>query len=132
MSLFKKKKEIEVITFSVEDARAMVEGKYNETLAKVRLDFWTNVKKNAMDGKTSYKNYEYLYDSTLNSHALGKDIVKIYEAIAAEFESFGFKVILEERLTKREDFTNMRDYLMMRDCDRVNLKICWDKDDKEE
>lgn len=45
MSLFKKKKKTEVITFSVEDARAMVEGKYNETLAKVRLDFWTNVKK---------------------------------------------------------------------------------------
>ncbi len=129
MSLFKKKKETEVITFSVEDARAMVEGKYNETLAKVRLDFWTNVKKNAMDGKTSYKNYEYLYDDTLNSHGIGKDIVKIYEAIAAEFESFGFKVILEERLTKREDFTNMRDYLMMRDCDRVNLKICWDKEE---
>lgn len=128
MSLFKKKKT-EVITFSVEDARAMVEGKYNETLAKVRLDFWTNVKKNAMEGKTSYKNYEYLYDDTLNSHNIGKDIVKIYEAIAAEFESFGFRVVLEERLTKREDFTNMRDYLMMRDCDRVNLKICWDKEE---
>lgn len=128
MSLFKKKKT-EAITFSVEDARAMVEGKYNETLAKVRLDFWTNVKKNAMEGKTSYKNYEYLYDDTLNSHNIGKDIIKIYEAIAAEFESFGFRVVLEERLTKREDFTNMRDYLMMRDCDRVNLKICWDKEE---
>ena len=82
-----------------------------------------------MEGKTSYKNYEYLYDGTLNSHGIGKDIVKIYEAISAEFESFGFRVILEERLTKREDFTNMRDYLMMRDCDRVNLKICWDKEE---
>ena len=129
MSLFKKKKETEVITFSVEDARAMVEGKYNETLAKVRLDFWTNVKKNAMDGKTSYKNYEYLYDGTCGSHALGKDIVKIYEAVAAEFESFGFKVLFEKRLTKKEDFDNTRDYLMMRDCDRVDLKICWDKEE---
>lgn len=132
MSLFKKKKKTEAITFSVEDARAMVEGKYNEALEEIRLDFWTNVKKNAMEGKTNYKNYEYLYDNTCCSHGLGKDVVKIYEAIAAEFESFGFKVILEERLTKREEFPNMRDYLLMRDCDRVNLKICWDKDDKEE
>ena len=48
MSLFKKKKkepEPEVITFSVEDARAMVEGKYNDTLKEVCLEFWENVKK---------------------------------------------------------------------------------------
>ena len=45
MSLFKKKKKTEVITFSVEDARAMVEGRYNEALEEIRLDFWTNVKK---------------------------------------------------------------------------------------
>lgn len=128
MSLFKKKKT-EVITFSVEDARAMVEDKYNETLAKVRLDFWTNVKKNAMEGKTSYKNYEYLYDSRFSSRALGKDIIKIYEAIVAEFESFGFKVLFDKRVTKREDYDDTRDYLMMRDCDRVDLKICWDKEE---
>jgi hypothetical protein len=129
MSLFKKKKKTEVVTFSVEDARAMAEGKYNETLAKVRLDFWTNVKKNAMEGKTSYKNHEYLYDSTCCSHGLGKDAVKIYETIAAEFESFGFKVLFNKRVTKREDCDNTRDYLMMRDCDRVDLKICWDKEE---
>lgn len=46
MSLFKKKKkETEVITFSIEDARAMVEDKYNDTLKEVRLEFWKNVKK---------------------------------------------------------------------------------------
>lgn len=54
MSLFKKKKkETEVITFSVEDARAMVEDKYNDTLKEVRLEFWENVKKNAMDGENT-------------------------------------------------------------------------------
>lgn len=46
MSLFKKKKkETEVITFSIEDARAMVEGKYKDVFEEVRLDFWKNVKK---------------------------------------------------------------------------------------
>lgn len=131
MSLFKKKKkETEVITFSVEDARAMVEGKYNDTLKETRLEFWENVKKNAMDGKTLYKKYEYLYDRSL-SRGIGADIVKIYEAIAAEFESFGFRVILEKRLTKREDFENHRDYLFMRECDRVELKIYWDKESEE-
>lgn len=131
MSLFKKKKkETEVITFSVEDAKAMVEGKYNDTLKEVRLEFWKNVKKNAMDGKTLYKNYEYLYDRSL-SHGVGEDIVKIYEAVAAEFESFGFRVLLEKRLTKKEDFKNYREYLSMRECDRVELKIYWDKESEE-
>lgn len=51
MSLFKRKKKesekkaSESITFSVEDARAMVEGKYNDILKEVRLNFWENVKK---------------------------------------------------------------------------------------
>lgn len=131
MSLFKKKKkETEVITFSVEDARAMVEGKYKDVFEEVRLDFWKNVKKNAMDGRTSYKNYEYLYDRDW-SHGIGEDIVKIYEAIAAEFESFGFRVLLDKRLTKNEGFKNRRDYLSMRECDRVELKIYWDKESEE-
>lgn len=131
MSLFKKKKkETEVITFSVEDARAMVENKYNDTLKEVRLEFWKNVKKNAMDGKTLYKNYEYLYDRSV-SRGVGEDIVKIYEAVAAEFESFGFRVLLEKRLTKKEDFKNYREYLSMRECDRVDLKIYWDKESEE-
>ena len=131
MSLFKKKKkETEVITFSVEDARAMVEGKYNDTLKEVRLEFWENVKKNAMDGKTLYKNYEYLYDRSF-SRGVGEDIVKIYEAVAAEFESFRFRVLLEKRLTKKEDFKNHREYLSMRECDRVELKIYWDKESEE-
>lgn len=131
MSLFKKKKkETEVITFSVEDARAMVEGKYNDTLKEVRLEFWKNVKKNAMDGKTLYKNYEYLYDRSF-SRGVGEDIVKIYEAVAAEFESFGFRVLLEKRLTKKEDFKNHREYLSTRECDRVELKIYWDKESEE-
>lgn len=131
MSLFKKKKkETEVITFSVEDARAMVEGKYNDTLKEVRLEFWENVKKNAMDGKTLYKNYEYLYDRSL-SRGVGEDIVKIYETVAAEFKSFGFRVLLEKRLTKKEDFKNHREYLSMRECDRVELKIYWDKESEE-
>lgn len=131
MSLFKKKKkETEVITFSIEDARAMVEDKYNDTLKEVRLEFWKNVKKNAMDGKTLYKNYEYLYDRSL-SRGVGEDIVKIYEAVAAEFESFGFRVLLEKRLTKKEDFKNHREYLSMRECDRVELKIYWDKESEE-
>lgn len=131
MSLFKKKKkETEVITFSVEDARAMVEGKYNDTLKEVRLEFWENVKKNAMDGKTLYRNYEYLYDRSF-SRGVGEDIVKIYEAVAAEFESFGFRVLLEKRLTKKEDFKNHREYLSMRECDRVELKIYWDKESEE-
>lgn len=131
MSLFKKKKkETEIITFSVEDARAMVEDKYNDTLKEVRLEFWKNVKKNAMDGKTLYKNYEYLYDRSL-SRGVGEDIVKIYEAVAAEFESFGFRVLLEKRLTKKEDFKNHREYLSMRECDRVELKIYWDKESEE-
>ena len=131
MSLFKKKKkETEVITFSVEDARAMVEGKYNDTLKEVRLEFWENVKKNAMDGKTLYKNYEYLYGRSF-SRGVGEDIVKIYEVVAAEFESFGFRVLLEKRLTKKEDFKNHREYLSMRECDRVELKIYWDKESEE-
>lgn len=131
MSLFKKKKkETEVITFSVEDARAMVEGKYNDTFKEVRLEFWKNVKKNAMDGKTFYKNYEYLYDRSF-SRGVGEDIVKIYEAVAAEFESFGFRVLLEKRLTKKEDFKNHREYLSTRECDRVELKIYWDKESEE-
>lgn len=131
MSLFKKKKkETEVITFSVEDARAMVEGKYNDTLKEVRLEFWENVKKNAMDGKTLYRNYEYLYDRSF-SRGAGEDIVKIYEAVAAEFESFGFRVLLEKRLTKKEDFKNHREYLSKRECDRVELKIYWDKESEE-
>ena len=34
MSLFKKKKKTEVITFSVEDARAMAEGRYSGHLVR--------------------------------------------------------------------------------------------------
>lgn len=83
-----------------------------------------------MDGRTSYRNYEYLYDRVL-SHGIGNDIVKIYEAIAAEFESFGFRVLLDKRLTKNEDFKNRRDYFSMRECDRVELKIYWDKESEE-
>lgn len=108
----------------------MVEGKYNDTLKEVRLEFWENVKKNAMDGKTLYRNYEYLYDRSF-SRGVGEDIVKIYEAVAAEFESFGFRVLLEKRLTKKEDFKNHREYLSMRECDRVELKIYWDKESEE-
>ncbi len=128
MSLFKKgKKEINTITFSVEDARAMVEGKYNDTFKKTRLNFWKNVKKNAMDGKISYRNFEYLYDHILSGD-IGKDIVKIYRAIASEFESFGFRVLLEEKVTKKEDFKNVDDYFAARVHDKVDLKIYWDKE----
>lgn len=80
--------------------------------------------------KTLYKNYEYLYDRSF-SRGVGEDIVKIYETVAAEFESFGFRVLLEKRLTKKEDFKNHREYLSMRECDRVELKIYWDKESEE-
>lgn len=127
MSLFKKKKEIKTVTFSVEDAKAMVEGKYNDTFKKTRLNFWKNVKKNAMDGKTSYRDFEYLYDHGLSGN-MGEDIVKIYRTIASEFESFGFGVLLEESLTKKEDFESINIYLAARVHDKVDLKIYWDKE----
>lgn len=128
MSLFKKrKKEINAITFPVEDARAMVESKYNDTFKETRLNFWKNVKKNAMDGKISYRNFEYLYDHIFSSD-IGEDIVKIYRAIASEFESFGFRVLLEEKVTKKEDFKNIDDYFAARAHDKVDLKIYWDRE----
>lgn len=136
MSLFKKeKKELEekapeTITFSVEDARAMVEGKYNDTFKEIRLNFWKNVKKNAMEGKSSYRDFEYLYDHSL-SRDFGEDIVKIYRAIAAEFESFGFRVVLEERITEKENCRDMNDYLFTRLHDKVELRIYWDKESED-
>ena len=73
MSLFKKKKkETEVITFSVEDARAMVEGKYNDTLKEVRSEFWENVKKMQWTEKHSTKTMNIFM--TAASHAVSARI----------------------------------------------------------
>ena len=73
MSLFKKKKkETEVITFSVEDARAMVEGKYNDTLKEVRLEFWKNLKKMQWMGKHFTKTMNIFM--TAASHAVSARI----------------------------------------------------------
>lgn len=83
-----------------------------------------------MEGKTSYKDFEYLYDR-YSSYNIGEDIAKIYRTIAVEFESLGFRVHLEEDITKKEECRDMDNYLFVRVHDQVALQIYWDKESEK-